>query len=138
VSQFTIKEIASLNLNIGPALIAIKGSPESSKDTTSQSPDGVSCRVVILLIFDSGKTVIECSKILKENGAKKVLVYATHGLFTLGTKNILESFDNVMTSNTFYLPKEEDGNIEIIDMAPLFAEAIYRAQEGLSVSKLFD
>ncbi len=89
-------------------------------------------------IFDSGKTVIECSKILKENGAKKVLVYATHGLFTLGTKNILESFDNVMTSNTFYLPKEEDGNIEIIDMAPLFAEAIYRAQEGLSVSKLFD
>jgi len=43
-----------------------------------------------------------------------------------------------MTSNTHYSPKEGDRKIEIIDMAPTFAEAIYRSQEGLSVSRLFD
>jgi phosphoribosylpyrophosphate synthetase len=29
-------------------------------------------------------------------------------------------------------------NVEVVDMTPLFAEAIYRAQEGLSISKLFE
>ena len=89
-------------------------------------------------IYDSCGTGIKAGEILRENGAKKILSYATHGLFTEGTKLILKNFDVVMTSNTHYIPKENDGNIEIIDMAPLFAEAIYRAQKGLSVSELFE
>lgn len=89
-------------------------------------------------IFDSGGTAIECKKLLKKNGAKKVMAYATHGLFTKGTKELLKNFDYIMTSNTVYIPKEEDGKIEIIDMAPLFAEAIFRAQKGISISELFE
>ncbi|MFH1503256.1 MAG: ribose-phosphate pyrophosphokinase [Candidatus Diapherotrites archaeon] len=89
-------------------------------------------------IYDSCGTSIEAGKLLREEGAKKLLVYATHGLFTKGTKEILENFDIVMTSNTHYKPSKNNGNIEIIDMTPIFAEAIYRAQEGLSISKLFD
>jgi ribose-phosphate pyrophosphokinase len=94
--------------------------------------------IIIDDMYDSCGTVIESGKMLKENGARKVFAYATHGLFTKGTKDILENFDAVMTSNTQYIPSEADGKIEIIDMAPLFAEAIYRAQKGLSISKLFD
>ena len=67
-----------------------------------------------------------------------MFVYSTHGLFTKGTKDILNTFDVVLTSNTHYKPKKSNGNVEIIDMAPLFGETIYRAQKGLSVSKLFD
>jgi ribose-phosphate pyrophosphokinase len=89
-------------------------------------------------IIDSGGSAIKASEILKKNGAAGLLYYATHGLFTKGTKEILNSYDVVMTSNTHYAPKEEDGDIKIIDMTPTFAESIYRAHEGLSVSKLFD
>lgn len=89
-------------------------------------------------IYDSCGTVIKSGELLKNNGAKKLLTYATHGLFTKGTEDILNIFDVVMTSNTFYNSKNKEDRIETIDMTPIFAEAIYRAQKGLSVSKLFE
>jgi ribose-phosphate pyrophosphokinase len=89
-------------------------------------------------ILDSGGSAIKSSEILKKNGAAKLLYYVTHGLFTKGTDKILNAYDVVMTSNTHYKKKKNHGDIKIIDMAPTFAETIYRAQEGLSVSKLFD
>ena len=39
----------------GPALVAINGCPKSSNETTSASPDGVSCRVVTLVTLQLGK-----------------------------------------------------------------------------------
>jgi ribose-phosphate pyrophosphokinase len=89
-------------------------------------------------ILDSGGSAIKSSELLKKNGAAGLLYYATHGLFTKGTEDILKAYDVVMTSNTHYKKKKNHGNIEIIDMAPTFAESIYRAHEGLSISKLFD
>ncbi|HNZ52417.1 MAG TPA: ribose-phosphate diphosphokinase [Candidatus Pacearchaeota archaeon] len=89
-------------------------------------------------IIDSGNSGIKAADLLRKEGAQKLMFYATHGLFTKGTKDILNAYDVVMTSNTHYSPKEGDRKIEIIDMAPTFAEAIYRSQEGLSVSRLFD
>lgn len=89
-------------------------------------------------ILDSGGTFRESAKKLTENGVQKILIYATHGLFTKGTKEGLDKFYSVMTSNTHYVPKEGDGKIEVIDMTPPFAEAIYRAQKGLSISEMFD
>jgi len=55
VSQDTMKEIDSLNLNSGPALMAMNGWPFSSKATTSQSPEGVSRSVLTLVILEFGK-----------------------------------------------------------------------------------
>jgi ribose-phosphate pyrophosphokinase len=95
--------------------------------------------LVIDDMYDTCKTNILASTLLRKNGAKKLLTYATHGLFTKGTDEILKAYDVVMTSNTHYHPrKNKDNGIEIIDMSPTFAEAIYRAQEGLSISKLFE
>lgn len=39
----------------GPALIAMNGWPKSSKETTSQSPEGVSRRVVTSSTLEAGK-----------------------------------------------------------------------------------
>jgi len=46
-----------LNLNKGPALMAIKGCPESSKEAMSQSPVGVGTLwiVVMLVVLEFGK-----------------------------------------------------------------------------------
>ncbi len=86
-------------------------------------------------IIDSGGTLCDAANLLKENGARKVYCYATHGLFTKGAEGLCCVFDKVMTSNTYY--KESFPPVEIIDMSPIFAEAIYRAQTGGSVSELF-
>jgi hypothetical protein len=51
-----MKEIDSLNLKSGPALIAMNGRPFNSKATTSQSPEGASRSVLTLVIFEFGRT----------------------------------------------------------------------------------
>src|SRR5688572_4777824 len=53
-SKFTKNDTEGLNLNRGPALIAMKDCPASSKETISKSPDGVSWSVVIFVTFESG------------------------------------------------------------------------------------
>ncbi|VVB83035.1 Ribose-phosphate pyrophosphokinase [uncultured archaeon] len=86
-------------------------------------------------IIDSGGTLCDAAALLKENGARKIYCFATHGLFTKGSEELCRSFDKVMTSNTYY--RENFPPIEIIDMSSIFAEAIYQAQTGGSVSELF-
>ena len=86
-------------------------------------------------IIDTGSTLIKAAKLLKEKGAKKVMCYATHGIFTQGVENLRKEFDVVLTSNTHFW---EGNSVEVIDMSGLIAEAIYRAQKGLSISRLFD
>ena len=48
------KDTDGLNLNRGPALIAIKGCPASWNETRSQSPDGVPESLVTLVIWEPG------------------------------------------------------------------------------------
>jgi ribose-phosphate pyrophosphokinase len=86
-------------------------------------------------IIDSGGTLCKASDILKLHGAKKLMCYGTHGIFTKGTIELCSCFDSVMTSNTH---DQENKAVEVVDVTPLFAEAIYRAQKGLSISKLFE
>jgi ribose-phosphate pyrophosphokinase len=95
--------------------------------------DGKDCLIVDDII-DSGNSLCDAADMLKTKGAKKIYCYATHGLFTEGTENICKHFDKVMTSNTHY--RIENG-VEIIDMSSIFAEAIYRAQLGESISELY-
>ncbi len=85
-------------------------------------------------IIDSGGTLCKAAEVLKEHGANKLYCYGTHGLFTKGTKELHNCFDMIMTSNTHY---QETNDVTVIDVSPVFAEAIYRAQKGQSISKLF-
>ncbi len=86
-------------------------------------------------IIDSGGTLCKAAELLRKNGAKKLYCYGTHGLFTNGTEEMKKNFDKVMTSNTNY---REGNEITVIDVSPLFAEAIYRVQTGESISELFE
>jgi ribose-phosphate pyrophosphokinase len=86
-------------------------------------------------IIDSGGTLCKSAELLKKNGAKRLYCYGTHGFFTGGTEELHKYFDIIMTSNTNY---KEENDVKVIDMSPLFAEAIYRAQKGESISELFE
>ncbi len=86
-------------------------------------------------IIDSGNTLCKAAKLLKEEGAKKLYCYGTHGLFTEGTSELKKHFDRIFTSNTHY---QKENSLDIVYVHNTFAEAIYRAQKGLSISKLFE
>jgi ribose-phosphate pyrophosphokinase len=87
-------------------------------------------------IIDSGKTLGEAAKLLKREGARKIYCYGTHGIFTEGMKNFGE-IERILTSNTHYREDNELPGVEVVDMSPIFAEAIYRAHKGESISELF-
>ncbi len=94
---------------------------------------GIDCLVVDDMI-DTGGTSCTTAELLKEKEANLVYGYATHGLFTKGLDELCKSFDCLMTSNTHH---QNDDRLDVIDMSGLFAEAIYNAQTGKSISKLF-
>jgi ribose-phosphate pyrophosphokinase len=85
-------------------------------------------------IIDSGESLCKAAEVLKKNNANRLFCYGTHGIFTMGTQNLFNHFEKVMISNTY---QQETDGINVIDVSPTFAEAIYRAQEGFSISKLF-
>jgi len=87
-------------------------------------------------IIDSGNTLIEATKKLKQAGAKRVCTYCTHGLFSGNARErIRDELDLVIVSNS--VPQQQDG-IEVMPLNDLFAEAIYRTNEGSSLSELFE
>ncbi|OGJ21757.1 hypothetical protein A3K73_06955 [Candidatus Pacearchaeota archaeon RBG_13_36_9] len=95
---------------------------------------GKNCLIVDDII-DTGNTMIKTAEKLKENGAKKIFAYGTHGLFTEGVEKF-KVFDKVFVSDTLKVPKAD--NIEVVSMVKLFGEAIYRTATGQSLSVLFD
>lgn len=96
------------------------------------------------LIFDdeisTGGTLVEAINICKEHGAKEVYAAATHGIFA---GNAIERIKNspvkeVVVTNTVPIRKEKMiDKIKVVSIAPIFAEAIKRLNEGASLQDLF-
>lgn len=88
-------------------------------------------------IVDSGNTLIEATKALKNAKAKKVYAYCTHGVFSKDARErVCKEVDLMMVTNSIPQPAYDD--VEVIPLNDLFAEAIYRTNEGLSLSELFE
>ena len=85
-------------------------------------------------ILDSGNTLIKAADMLRGMGANTIFAYCTHGLFTEGLKNLSKSLDKIIVSNTHHQTLE---GVDVVDVSPLFGEAIFRAQKGHSISDLF-
>jgi len=86
-------------------------------------------------MIDSGGTMIAAANELRKQGAKLVYAYCTHGLFTKGTSELTDAFDKIFVADTLEVASSD--KIEVISFDKLFAEAIYRINEGVSLSELF-
>ena len=99
-----------------------------------------------VIIFDdmiaSGGTMMRAAKACRERGAAKVYAAATHAAFISDANEALaeEALDQVVVSNTItQTPLEAEAVVEklkVLDVAPLFAEAIKRINEGGSIVEL--
>ena len=100
-------------------------------------------RVCVLIddMIDTGGTISGAVRILKEAGAKDVIIAATHAVFSdpaaqrLGDSGARE----VVVTNTLPLAEEKRfDNLTVLSIAPLIARAIREVFEDGSVTSLFD
>lgn len=87
----------------------------------------------------SGGTLVEAANFLKKHGAAEVRAVATHPILSPGARDRLESSPLEKVTITDTVPSDLEGSdkLEVISVAPLFAEAISRIHDGRSVSALF-
>ena len=101
---------------------------------------GKTC-VVVDDIIDSGGTIVNSAKALKEKGAKEVHVYVTHGVLSgEAVKNINKSeIKKLIVTDTIdnHDKIKKASNIEVLTISNLMGEAIKRISNSTSVSDLF-
>jgi ribose-phosphate pyrophosphokinase len=92
-------------------------------------------------IIDSGGTIVNAAKALKDRGAKEVYVYITHGVLSgEAVKKIKNSvIKNLVITDTIDNNDKIKGakNIEVLPISGLMGEAIKRISNSTSVSDLF-
>ena len=100
-------------------------------------------RVCLLVddLIDTGRTIQKAAEALKKNGAKSVVVAATHAVFSDPATEVLQSdvIDQVVVTDT--LPLSEDkkwDRLTILPIAPLLARAIREVFDDGSVTSMFD
>jgi|TARA_B110000116_G_scaffold139950_1_gene121352 ribose-phosphate pyrophosphokinase len=98
------------------------------------------CNVLITddMISTAG-TITEAARILKEKGAQRIIIAATHAVFCGPAIERLQNScaETVLVSNTIPLLGELPSNLKIVSVAPLLARAITRIHREESVSALF-
>ncbi len=119
-------------------------------------------RIAIMIdnVIDDVQSYVSAAEVLREHGAYKIYVLATHGLFYSDAPRLLEdsAIDEVIVTNTSIyfcyfalnfkyifsyvsvpheLQKMRCHKIKTIDIATLLAEAMRRIHNGESLSYLF-
>ena len=130
------------HLGVGFALID-KRRTEPNKAKVLHMIGNLESKNVIILddMIDTAGSMINASETAMENGANSVISVATHGLFSEDAINkiMISPIEKVIVANTVQLPKEKQfKKLEIISVAPLFANAIKNIHSGESVSALFN
>ena len=96
--------------------------------------------VVVEDIITTGGTVAKLAAALRQQGANKVLIAATHAVLTGDAVERLKKADVeevIVTDTVPILPDKLGSPLKVLSVAPLLAEAIIRVHENRSVSELF-
>ena len=129
-------------LNVGLAIVD-KRRPKPGQSQVMNVIGDVKDKTCIIVddIIDSGGTIINSAKALKERGAKEVYVYITHGVLSgEAVKKIKSSvIKNLVITDTIDngIKTKNVKNIEVLPISGLMGEAIKRISNSTSVSDLF-
>ena len=129
-------------LNVGLAIVD-KRRPAPGKSQVMNIIGNVKGKNCLLVddIIDSGGTIVNAAKALKEKGAKDVFVYVTHGVLS---GNAVEQINNSKIKKLILTDTIDNSNkikksskIVVLSISNLMAEAIKRISNSTSVSDLF-
>ena len=129
-------------LNVGLAIVDNRR-PRPGQSQVMNVIGNVKDKTCIIVddLIDSGGTIVNAAKALKDRGAKNVYVYITHGVLSgEAVKKIQKSvIKNLVITDTIdnsdKLKKAK--NIEVLSISGLMGEAIKRISNSTSVSDLF-
>lgn len=90
-------------------------------------------------MIDTAGTICAAADALKKEGCKKVLVCASHGLFSGPAVERIEKsgIDEVIVTDTVPGNGEHGKKVKVVSVANLFSEAIKRSHTNESISSLF-
>lgn len=95
--------------------------------------------IIVDDLCDTGGTLVQAAKVLKENGARRVFTIVTHPVFSgnalakIGNSVI----DEMIVADTIPLRGNVPSNITVVSVSSLLVQAILCIDQGMSVSALF-
>ncbi|KAI1826734.1 phosphoribosyl pyrophosphokinase [Xylaria intraflava] len=113
------------------------------QNATMMLVGNVANRVCILIddLVDTANTITRAAKLLRKERATTVYALITHGVFSGDAvqRINLSAIDKIIVTNS--VPQDEHrrqcSKLEVLDVSPIFAEAIRRIHHGESISVLF-
>ncbi len=140
----SIKRSLAHMARLGGSLAIIDKRRSSAEKTKQAHVIGSPVEGQTVFIFDdmisTGGSVCGAAEAMRANGAKKIYLAATHGVFC---GNALERFantpfDGLFVTDTIPIPPDrQPEKMTVISVAPLLGEAIKRIHRNESVSRLF-
>ncbi len=126
-----------------PLAIIDKRRPKANVSEIMNIIGNVEGKRVILVddMIDTAGTITNAANALKERGAIEVDACCTHAVLSGPALERIEksAINELLVLNTINLPPEKCiSKIKVLSVAKIFAEAINRIHEGMSVSKLFE
>ncbi len=126
-----------------PLAIIDKRRPKANVSEIMNIIGNVEGKRVILVddMIDTAGTITNAANALKERGAIEVDACCTHAVLSGPAIERIEksAISELLVLNTIKLPPEKAiSKIKVLSVAKIFAEAINRIHEGMSVSKLFE
>jgi ribose-phosphate pyrophosphokinase len=131
-------------LDNAPLAIVDKRRERAGESEVMNIIGDVSGRFCVLIddIVDSGGTLCNAAAALKQQGAREVVAYVTHGVLSgaatarVGASELTE----LVVTDSIYSGEPDAPGIKVrrLTIAPLLAEAIRRIADESSVSSLFD
>ncbi|WP_292823835.1 ribose-phosphate diphosphokinase [Microbacterium sp.] len=126
------------------AIIHKRRDPNVANEVTVNEIVGeVDGRVCLLVddMIDTGGTIVKAAEALKKSGAERVIVAATHAIFSDPAAERLQSeaIDEVVVTDTVPIPPgKRFASLTVLPIAPLLARAIHEVFEDGSVTSMFD
>lgn len=126
-----------------PLAIIDKRRPKANVSEIMNIIGDVNGKRVILIddMIDTAGTICNAANALKERGATAVYACCTHGVLSGPAMERIEAsaIEELVILDTIVIPDDKKiAKVKEISVAPIFADAIRRIHEDLSVSKLFD
>lgn len=94
-------------------------------------------------LIGSGRTIADAANLFKERGALRIFTLATHGVFQ-GEKGevshelVISPIERIFVTDSIYRDNYPMGtDIDVVTVADLLGEAIYRIHTNKSISSLF-
>ena len=144
MGRVRVADIWSDKLGAPLAIIHKRRDPRVHNQVTVHEIVGdVKGRVCLLVddLIDTGRTIVSAAEALKKNGATRVVVAATHAVFSPPAIELLNSahIDSVVVTDTLPLPAEKRfEKLTVLSIAPLLARAIHEVFDDGSVTSMFD